>query len=430
MTTNAQQTRRKLSAMESFVMAVGGMIGGGIFSVLGLVVEITGNLAPLSFLIAGVLTTITACSYAGLYEKFKTAGGSIAFVRSVCGNSRLAGHLGWALILGYIFTSSLYAFTFAHYLTHVFAAPDWVANASALGISIVLLLVNLIGIGESATTAVVTVWGKLAILGVLAALGIYHFAPSKFGAVTHYGPASPLIAAAVVFIAFEGFQLLAYDVDDMVEPQKNLRPTMLWAVATVTFVYVAVSVSALMLVSEQELLQKKEIALAIAGKNALGPAGLWMVTVGALFASMSAINATLFGTARLAAELAETKELPSWFAARTKSGVPHLSVTFIAVAGGIFALLGTIERIVTFASLVFLVIFAVVNMLYCKEATTNLARLLAGLASAGLAAAFVTVVIWLAYNERDSLLLSICVALVLGIARYMFLSGRSNCQRP
>lgn len=401
-------------------MAVGGMVGGGIFSVLGLVVQIAGHLAPLAFLIAGILTYVTGCSYAGLYEKFRTSGGSVAFVRHVTGSTILSGHIGWALLLGYIFTNSLYAFTFGHYLANVFGAPAWMPDAAALAITLILLVVNLVGIGESALTAMITVWGKLIILGGVAALGIMHFDATRITPLADHRLVSPLVAAAVIFISFEGFQLLAYDVDDMEEPLRNLRRAMLPAIVTATCVYIAVALACLFIVPEQALIEQKEVALAVAGTNLMGPLGLWAVTVGALFSTMSAINATLFGTARLASTLAEEGELPSWFAAHSQRGVPHIALTVIAIAGGLFALLGTIERIVTFASLMFLLVFAVVNYLFWRTADTRKERLGAGAATIGLSLALVTVAGWLAQNSMNALILSIGITVALAASRLAF----------
>lgn len=91
--TRSRHPQHKLSVMESFVMAVGGMIEDGVFSVLGSVVAIAGHLASVAFLIAGILTLITARSSAGLYEKFKTAGGRVTFVKVVTGSRTFAGHI-------------------------------------------------------------------------------------------------------------------------------------------------------------------------------------------------------------------------------------------------------------------------------------------------------------------------------------------------
>ncbi|MCA9814433.1 MAG: hypothetical protein KC652_04910, partial [Cyanobacteria bacterium HKST-UBA01] len=97
---NKVKSHSKLTLMEAYVMAVGGMIGGGIFSVLGLVLELSGPWAALAFLIAGILTFISGLSYAGLYEEQKVPGGSVAFIHNATGSAKLAGHVGWALLVG------------------------------------------------------------------------------------------------------------------------------------------------------------------------------------------------------------------------------------------------------------------------------------------------------------------------------------------
>lgn len=287
-TASENRKSHKLTLMESYVMAVGGMIGGGIFSVLGLVLELSGQWACLAFLLAGTLTYISGLSYAGLYEQQKVAGGSVAFIKNETGSSILAGHVGWALLLGYIFTNGLYAYTFGHYFSNVLNAPPIVAPAAAILVSLLVVGVNLKGVGESGTAEVITVWGKLLILGALAIFGLMQFDIQKVTAASDHSPFSALLAAAIIFVAYEGFQLLSYDTEDMENPQKNLRKAMLPSIVTSTVVYVLIAISAIMLTSMDELIAKKEVALAIAGQNAFGSAGLWIVTLGALFSAASA----------------------------------------------------------------------------------------------------------------------------------------------
>ena len=84
----------KMGFNAAWSMAVGGMVGGGIFSVLGVVVHVAGPLAWLSFVIAGLIALITGFSYvhlAGLYEE---TGGAFTFLRKT-GRKSFAGELAW-----------------------------------------------------------------------------------------------------------------------------------------------------------------------------------------------------------------------------------------------------------------------------------------------------------------------------------------------
>ena len=98
-------------------MAIGGMVGGGIFSVLGVVVDVAGQWAWLSFVIAGVIALASAHSYAELAVRNQAAGGAYAYLRAL-GYTGFAASLSWMMILGYVLTVSVYAFTFGHYLAH------------------------------------------------------------------------------------------------------------------------------------------------------------------------------------------------------------------------------------------------------------------------------------------------------------------------
>lgn len=415
----------KLTLMEAYVMAVGGMIGGGIFSVLGLVLELSGPWAGLSFLIAGVLTYISGLSYAGLYEEQRIPGGSVAFIQSATGNSTLAGHVGWALLIGYIFTNGLYAYTFGHYLSNVVNASPMVAPAAAVLITLIVVGINLKGVGESGITEIVTVWGKLFILGALAIFGLMHFDTARLTEVHDPGPFSALLAAAIIFVAYEGFQLLTYDTEDMVEPEKNLRKAMLPSIITSTGVYVLVAISALMLTSMETLVEKKEVALALAGQQAFGNWGLWIVTLGALFSAASAINATIFASARLLAILGRMNQVPSWLMEKTETELPRRAILVIGIAGGFFAVVSSIEQIVSFASLTFLFVFGIVNLLYSRSAKTKKSKLIALSATGLLFCALVTAATWMFLNRPDEFFTAMSIAAILVIARtWYLLSGK------
>jgi amino acid transporter len=108
----------KLRFNGAWSMAVGGMVGGGIFSTLGVVISITGKWASLSFLIAGLLALGAGYSYVKLAILYRKGGGSFTFLREINAEG-LAGTLAWILIVGYVLTNAVYAFTFGEYLGHV-----------------------------------------------------------------------------------------------------------------------------------------------------------------------------------------------------------------------------------------------------------------------------------------------------------------------
>ena len=123
----------KMSFNATWSMAVGGMVGGGIFSVLGVIIHTAGQWAWLSFILAGLIALISAHSYSQLAIKYQEGGGAFTFLREI-NHVGLAGSLSWVLIMGYILTISVYAFTFGHYVAHVFNWGNWFPRVLAFSI--------------------------------------------------------------------------------------------------------------------------------------------------------------------------------------------------------------------------------------------------------------------------------------------------------
>lgn len=359
---------QKLGFNAAWSMAVGGMIGGGIFATLGVVIAVAGKLAWLSFVIGGVIALATGYSYTRLTQEFDCAGGAFAFLRRL-GAERTARITVWALMLGYTLTVSVYAFTFGAYLGHALGGPSWLPQAAALAAIAVLAGVNLMGVGESSTVEIVAVWGKLAILLALALIGLAHWAPERLGAAASSGSGitGAIVGAATVFMAYEGFQLLAYDYDDMEDGREMIGKAMLGAIAATIVVYVLVTLGTGMLVGGDAIIEKKEVALADAGRAAAGSAGFVAVTIAAIFSTASAINATIFSTARLGREAEAEDELPAVFGRTDREGVPWAGVIIISVVAAVLALIGGLSQLVQGASFVFLAVFAVVNIVAVRR---------------------------------------------------------------
>jgi amino acid transporter len=115
---SAPEGSGKLTWNGTYCMAVGGMVGGGIFSVLGIVVASAGPWAWAAFLLAGVIALLASLNYVALTTRWHQGAGSYGYLRRLH-HERLAGMLAWVLVAGYVLTVSVYAFTFGHYLSTV-----------------------------------------------------------------------------------------------------------------------------------------------------------------------------------------------------------------------------------------------------------------------------------------------------------------------
>lgn len=352
--------KSKLGFNGTWSMAVGGMIGGGIFSTLGVVVGVAGAWSWLSFIIAGLIAFATGYSYVKLASYYGEGGGAFTFLREINANG-FAGSLSWVLIIGYVLTIAVYAFTFGQYIGYVAGLGPWFARLSGIVIVTLFIVLNLRGVGEAGGVEIFLVWIKLAVLVGLAAWGLSQWdLPTLSQNVPDTGISGALFGAASIFMAYEGFQLLTYDYDDINIPDKTLPRAVLSAIVVVIIIYVMVTLGTVMLIGADQVVEHKEIALAIAGTKILGTAGLIIVTIAAAFSTGSAINATLFATARLSYLVAEDGELPALLDHKNKVGVPDRAVVGLGAVATILAAVGTLTAIVEAASLTFLFTFTIV----------------------------------------------------------------------
>ena len=347
-------------------MGVGGMVGGGIFSVLGLSVAEAGHAAPIAFALGGVIALLTGRSYARLGLAYRSDGGSFTYLERAFRHRNIAGLGGWLLLMGYIGTLALYAFTFGVYGASMLADTEHVPVMRQVlqsGVLLVFLGVNLYGVRAAGHTEDVIVLVKVVILTLFAVVGLIHIQPHHLLPVFNRGGLGVLMGAALIFVAYEGFELIPNAVNETEDPQRNLARGILISIVVTTLIYVLVSLVAVGNLTPVEITRYKEDALAVAARPFLGHAGFVLIGVGALLSTASAINATLFGTARLGKVMAEEQALPRVFSMRERTrDIPWVSLCLITGVTLVFVNLADLTVISSFASSTFLLIFASVNL--------------------------------------------------------------------
>jgi amino acid transporter len=415
--------RGLLGLREASAMAIGGMIGGGIFSVLGVTVDLAGHLAFAAFLIGGAIAALTAHAYSRLALRSGRAGGPFTYLRDE-GHPGAAAAVAWLLILGYVFALAVYAFTFGHYLANLTGGGAAAARLAGVGVLALFVAINLRGVSTSGLVEDVIVFTKLAVLGGIALVGLGMFNAQRLAPLDNEGMLGVFLGASVIFVAYEGFELLPYDYEDLAEPRRTLPRALYLSVAVVTLIYVCVTLASQMLLPDSAIVGEKEVAFAVVGKQALGTAGLWAATVGAVFSTSSAINATLFSTARLARDVSEAGELPRALG-REREGLPVGAVLWIAAFGAAFSLLPGVTEIVSFGSLAFLLVFGLINLLHARHtARPGWDRGLAYLGAVACLGSAGGLLYYLGRWDPGGLALSLGCAAAIAAARLLFVRSR------
>ncbi len=271
---------------------------------------------------------------------------------------------------------AVYSFTFGRYAANALGAPLWGARVFTVAVVALFLAVNLRGVQVSKLTEDLVVLVKLLVLAAIALVGLAQFSSARLSPLGDSGLTGLFLGAATVFFAYEGFELICYDRDDMHDPARTLPRSLYLSVVVVAVVYIGVTLGAQMLVSDHAITANKEVAFIAVGQAALGEVGRWAAIVGAVFATGSAINATLFSCARLVRDASATGDLPAALGRET-NGLPVVAMAFISIAGVAMAMLPGITAVIAFGSASFLAIYTIVNWLQFAMARGFWSRALA-----------------------------------------------------
>lgn len=400
----------QLGLTEAISFALGGVIGGGIFAVLGVVALVAGPAAWLAYGIAGVVALCTGYSYVKLNEHSARKGGSVTFVEEYLGSPTLAGVVGWTLLVGYIGTMAMYGYAFGAYFGALFGVERLpILGLPARPVLSALVVVgfvglNAVGVRESGLVEDVLVAVKLGVVALFGLVGVWASASRgllTFGAeriLAH--PAGPVVAAGLSFVSFEGWQLLMYDQGSIERPVETVKKAVYVSIPVATVAYVLVALVTLSLVSREQVVAHPDLALALAAEQFLGEAGYLLVGLAAVASTASAINATVFSTAQFSKHMVADGLLPDQFGDPDSPGPSVRSLLIIGALTVGATVLGSLEAVTEFASLAFVVVFGAVSYLALRESRGTDIR--APVPAVGLAGtlAFLPLFAWHLYTEQ------------------------------
>jgi hypothetical protein len=360
----------KIGFWAVVAIGVGGMVGGGIFAVLGLAVQLAHGGTPLAFALAGVVALLTTYSYTKLSVAYPSRGGTVTFLDRVFGSGMLTGSLNVLLWLSYVVMLSLYAFAFGSYGA-TFLPQDWqgVGTHALISLSVItigglnLLSADLIGKAESWIVGL-----KVAILLFFVGAGVIGINSAQLAPVTWSPPLQLAAGGMIIFLAYEGFELIANTAQDVDDVARTLPRAYFTAVGFVIALYVLVALVTVGNLPIDKIVAAKDYALAEAARPFLGQAGFTLIAIAAMLSTASAINATLYGSARLSYSIARDGELPATLE-RKVWGQP---VEGLLITAGLTLLIANVfdlTSIATLGSAGFLLIFAAVNAANARHAS-------------------------------------------------------------
>ncbi len=422
-----RRRNKSLSILELIAIALGGMIGGGIFTVLGVSVSMIGVYTPIAFIIGGCLAILAAYSYVKLSNYYKDEGATYSFYkRTYSGSLFSASLVGWWVTFGYISTLALYAYTFSSYAISAFEfSQSDVIRKSVAGLVILFFtLVNIWSVKGMGKLEDLMVYTKLIILVIISFVLINHSNTTITVLLENNGEFSILsifIVASLTFVAFEGFQLVINAIDETDNPDRNIPLSIYTAVILAIIIYALIAFGAILSISFENIIQNKEYALASGADKVLGHWGTDLVIFGAILATSSAISGTLFGASRLMSVIAKDGYFPKILAKRNKRHIPVNAILTMSVLAFTLILIGDLQVILEFSSVTFLLVsllMAVANYKMHKE--TSSSRLVTIIAICGLALGTVLIIYYEATTQIEQVVFICGLYTVLTLFAWLF----------
>ncbi len=369
--------RRDLSLMDATMIGVGAMTGASIFILAGTIVGLTGSSAIFVILMNCLVTILTAMCYAELAAAFPEAGGGYLWVKESMPEpfGFISGWISW---FGHTIACAFYTVVFASaivwFMEAYHIAPDLVTNELffklvALIILIIFTIINYLGtsiIGKAETG--ITVF-QLIVIAIFIIAGIYAMATNPDAG--HFSPFSKglnpfLTAMAFLFIAFEGYEIIAQSAEEIKEPEKNLPRAIFLSIIIVTIIYMlflGVAIGAMgvgWLGQGTEEVQHH--AIIEAAGILIGNYGEGMLLIGLLVGTTATLNATIYSSSRVSFAMGRDGTFPAFFGKlHPKRKTPAHSILVSSLIIAIIAVALPINDIVAAADVMFLVLFVLVN---------------------------------------------------------------------
>ena len=355
--------KRSISLLGAISIGVGGMVGGGIFAVLGLAVMLSGGATPIAFLIAGIVALLTSYSYAKLSVAYPSKGGTVIFVDRAFGIDFFTGSMNNLLWVGYVVTLALYAVAFGNYATTFLPESLQTVAAKHILISCGIILPTLLNLMSSsviskAETYIVGIKISILLLVVFAGFSSVNTGRLSPG---NWEPFLKIVGGGmIIFVAYEGFELIANTAANVKNYKKTLPRAFYISVIFVMILYILIAFVTVGSIAPDKIAATKDFALAQAAKPSLGQIGFVLVAIAAVLATLSAINATLYGAARLSYVIATEGELPEILEDRIWNQ-PVVGLLITSILALLLSNLVDLSSISTMGSAGFLVVFGIVN---------------------------------------------------------------------
>lgn len=356
-----KKLKRSLGFWNILMFGVGGVVGAGIYAIIGQAAGLAGNALWISFTIAAVVALLTGLSYAEFVSRFPDAGGSFEYIRQGMGD-RTALVLSIAMTFTGIVAPAAIAISFAEYLGRLVDVPNWIAIIaiiSAMGVF------NILGAKISSHYNTIATVITIAGLGIVIAFCIPEWGSVDLLSMEGTSMTGILSGSALIFFSYVGFEDLVKMAEETKDVKKNLPRGVLLSGVIVLILYVLIAISALSTLGSERLAES-DGPLAAVINSQWGPIGGTVLAIVALFATSKTILSNILGTSRLLYDVSRDSGIKWLKKFTTIDGIgdntPNYAIIAITIVTIAFGLIGNLKVVASISNIFVFTVFGMVNV--------------------------------------------------------------------
>ena len=364
---SSTELKRTLSLFDATAISIGAIIGAGIFVVTGIVAGLAGPSLVVSIVMAGIIASFTALSFAQLSAYMPKEGGGYQFTYRLI--SPYAGFLaGWMWLFSNIFTGAAVSLGFAQYLAAIF--PFLPVTVIAVGFCLSFTLLNYVGVRQSATVNNILVVAKILILLFFIALGFGFIHFNNFNQLIPRGFLGTFEGAALIFFAYGGYARVTVIAEEVKDASRTIPRAIVLALALSTVLYVLIGFVAVGMVGWQRLATSgSPLADAISATG--NSMAVFVLSLGAMIATASVLLTTILGVSRMTFAMSRNRQLPMFLSRiHPRFQTPHYAILITGLLSSALVF-GDFSRIVAVGTFALLFHHALVNLSAIRLKTEN-----------------------------------------------------------
>jgi len=362
--------KRELGLVETTLYGVGIILGAGIYALIGKGAGFAGNGLWIAFIIAAIIASFTGLSYAELSSLYPKEAAEYVYTKRAFKRNYLSLLVAFTMIVSGTVAAATVSLGFAGYFSYLFGGQIIII---ALSLIFLLSVLNYYGIKNSARFNIISTVVEIGGLVFVVLIGLYFIgsvgADVNYFAMPATGLSGIIIATALVFFAYIGFEDIANIAEETKKPRKIVPRALILALIISTILYILVAISSVSVVG-WERLAASEAPLTEVVAEAMPSASIIMSLI-ALFATSNTVLIILIVMSRMFYGISREHSLPSIFSRIGKRGTPYISVSLVMILAMLALSIGNIETIAMITVFAIFIVYLFVNLSLIELRYTN-----------------------------------------------------------